>query len=48
MPTTPPVLAQALICSSTMLRPWLRSALAQEWEKITGASEVSIASMVVR
>ena len=44
---TPPVLAQAAIWSSVMLRRWLHRALAEEWEKVTGSLEVAMASMLV-
>ena len=47
-PTTPPVAAHARACSSRMFRSWSRSARGLECEKMTGARESSIASMVVR
>ena len=46
-PITPPVAAQARICSSVMLRPWSARANAFECEKTTGACERCIASMLV-
>ena len=48
MPMTPPVAAQASICRSVMLRWWSIKARALAWEKITGFSEVSMMSRLVR
>ena len=45
---TPPVAAHPLIWSSRMFRSWSQRRRAFEWEKMTGAVEASIASIVVR
>jgi hypothetical protein len=44
---TPPVAAQALICSSVRLRGLFRTALALECEKTTGADDAAAASRLV-
>ena len=48
MHTTPPVAAQALICSSVMLRPCSASASGLAWLNTTGWRECAMMSSVVR
>ncbi len=46
--TTPPVAAQARICSSLMLRPCSTSASGLAWLKITGFDEAAMMSRLQR
>ena len=48
IPMTPPVAAHASTWSSRILRSWSHSARIEEWLKITGLEDRSIASIDVR